>query len=69
MVIVSHFDIERMASKRGELSGDWKRPKLYEPDFIEEMNDFGFSLNNKVTGELVSNLIFYTLRQRLYAEI
>jgi SAM-dependent methyltransferase len=52
--------MEKMGLQRNEIHGDCKLPKLFEPDFISEMNDFGYLLEKKFIGEQVSNLTFYT---------
>ena len=52
--------MERMGKERNEIHGDCKMPKLYEPDFISEMDEYGFALESKIIGEEISNLIFYT---------
>ncbi len=52
--------MERMAKKPGEIHGDCKHPKLYESEFLNEMDSYRFNLNRKETGEKISNLIYYT---------
>lgn len=52
--------IERMGKTAGEVHGDCKYPKLLEPDFLQEMDSYGYTLNKKQLGEEMSNLLFYT---------
>lgn len=54
--------MERMADKPGQMHGDCDFPKLYEPDFLEELQYYGFLLVADTTGEKVSNLKYYTLK-------
>ena len=57
--------IERMGKNEGEIHGDCKYPKLLEPAFIHEMNDYGYCLKRKQLGEEMSNLMFYTFDPRM----
>lgn len=52
--------IERIGKTEGEIHGDCKYPKLLEPDFLNEMDDYGYTLKRKQLGEEMSNLMFYT---------
>ncbi len=52
--------MERMGDKPGLVHGDCKYPKLYEPEFLKEMEGYGFVLSKKQLGEKVSQLMYYT---------
>jgi len=52
--------MERIGKDRNEIHGDCKMNKLFEPDFIAEMDGFGYKLQGKIIAEEMSNLIFYT---------
>ena len=52
--------MEPMARKQGERHANCKHLRLYEPEFLKEMNSYRFNLNRKETGEKISNLIYYT---------
>jgi SAM-dependent methyltransferase len=54
--------MERMGKDRNEIHGDCKMHKLFEPDFISEMESFDYFIESKTIGEVVSNLIYYTFR-------
>lgn len=51
--------MERMGNTEGEVHADCKYPKLIEIRFLQEMNDYGYSLISKQLGEEMSNLMFY----------
>jgi SAM-dependent methyltransferase len=57
--------MERMGDKPGLVHGDCKFPKLYEPDFLKEMEGYGFDLSQNQMGEQVSQLKYYTFSLRL----
>ena len=52
--------MERIGKTVGEVHGDCNYPKLMEPNFLQEMNDYGYTLKRKKLGEEISNLMFYT---------
>ena len=52
--------MERMGSEAGQKHKDCKHPKLFEPDFLSEMSDYGFEPDGQVVGEKVSALTYYT---------
>lgn len=52
--------MERMGDEPGQIHKDCKHPKLYEPQLIEEMNQYGFRLVKTINAEKMSNLTFYT---------
>ena len=52
--------IERIGKTVGEVHGDCNHPKLMEPNFLQEMNDYVYILKRKKLGEEISNLMFYT---------
>ena len=54
--------MERMGDKPGQFHGDCKHPKLYEPEFLNEMGGYGFTSINQQIGEKMSALIFYTFK-------
>ncbi len=54
--------MERMGSKLGQIHGDCKHLKLYEPDFLKEMDDYGYESMNHQVGEEISALTFYTFK-------
>lgn len=56
--------MERMGKTEGEVHGDCKYPKLMEPNFLQEMNDYGYTLKRKQLGEEMSNLMFYTFESK-----
>ena len=41
--------VERMASKKGQKHGDCKHLALWEPDFLNEMKQFGYQMISKKT--------------------
>ncbi len=51
--------MERMGKMEGEVFDDCKYPKLLEPNFLQEMEDYGYELKTKQLGEEMSNLMFY----------
>ncbi len=57
--------MERIGKKAGEIHGDCKYPKLMEPGFLQEMNDYGFILKSEQLGEEMSNLMFYTFESKI----
>lgn len=52
--------MERMADKPGQIHGDCKHPKMYEPEFLKEMQEYGYKLISQHVGEEMSSLLFYT---------
>ena len=54
--------MERMAKKEGEVHGDCNFPKLYELEFLKEMDNYGFTLIKSILGEKVSSLFYYTFQ-------
>lgn len=54
--------MERMANKPDQIHGDCKHPKLYEPEFLKEMHDYGFKSTHRQIGEEMSALTFYTFK-------
>ncbi len=56
--------MERMGKREGEIHGDCKYPKLMEPDFLYEMDNYGYNLKRKQLGEEMSNLMFYTFESK-----
>ena len=56
--------MERIGKTEGEIHGDCKYPKLMEPNFLQEMNDYGYTLKSKQLGEEMSNLMFYTFESK-----
>ena len=56
--------MERMGNTAGEIHADCKYPKLIETGFLQEMNDYGYSLKRKQLGEEMSSLMFYTFEWR-----
>ena len=52
--------MERMGKTESEVHGDCGYPKLIEPDFLQKMDDYGYTLTGKQLGEEMSNLMFYT---------
>jgi SAM-dependent methyltransferase len=56
--------MERMGKTEGEVHGDCGYPKLMEPGFVQEMNNYGYTLNGKQLGEEMSNLMFYTFESK-----
>ncbi len=56
--------MERMGKTVGEVHGDCKYPKLIEPSFLQEMNDYAYTLKGKQLGEEMSNLMFYTFESK-----
>lgn len=57
--------MERMAKEPNEFHGDCKHPKLYAPDFFEEMKSYGFECIDKKMGEEMSNLMYYMFERKL----
>jgi len=53
---------ERMATKRGQKNRDCGHPKLFETDFIKEMDTYGFILEKKISAEEFSHLCYYLFR-------
>ena len=56
--------MERMGKTAGEVHGDCGYPKLLEPQFMQEMKDYGYVLKNGQLAEEMSNLMFYTFESR-----
>ncbi len=56
--------MERIGKTEGEIHSDCKYPKLMEPNFLQEMNDYGYTLKSKQLGEEMSNLMFYTFESK-----
>jgi len=56
--------MEPMARKQGEKHANCKHLRLYEPDFLREMEQFGFSLYHKEVVEKVSFLAYFTFKVR-----
>lgn len=54
--------MERMGDKQGMVHGDCKFPKLYEPDLLEEMNTYGFTVDQIQDGEKVSMMKIYSFK-------
>lgn len=52
--------MEPMARKPGDQHANCGHMRLYEPDFLEEMEAFGFKLIKKEVGEKMSFLTYYT---------
>lgn len=52
--------METMAKEPGEQHPNCKHMKLYEPEFLKEMEEYGYRLKNYQIGETFSQLVFYT---------
>ncbi|MCG8306484.1 MAG: methyltransferase domain-containing protein [Cytophagales bacterium] len=52
--------MEPMAKQAGDLHANCKHLKLYEPDFLQEMRQFGFKLSKRDVGEKISLVTYYT---------
>jgi len=55
--------MEPMAKKQGDKHANCKHLRLWEPDFLKEMDQFGYNLIDKKVGEKISFLIFYTFEK------
>ncbi|GHM98558.1 hypothetical protein WSM22_00480 [Cytophagales bacterium WSM2-2] len=55
--------MERMAHKQGQKHGDCKLPKLWEPDFLVEMKNFGFQMSGKIVPVKKFPMVYYTFNQ------
>lgn len=53
---------ERMATKRGQKHRDCGHRKLFEMDFIQKMNEYGFILEKKIIAEELSQLCYYIFK-------
>ena len=56
--------MEPMAKKKGDLHANCKHLRLWEPDFLSQMDEFGYQLSNKKVGEKISFLVFYTFQPK-----
>ena len=54
--------MEPMAKKKGDLHANCGHLRLYEPEFLPELQNFGFSLVEKKVGEEISFLTCYTFQ-------
>lgn len=52
--------MERMGDEPGQFHKDCKHPKLFEPEFLSEMDGYGYKSLNQQVGEQMSALMFYT---------
>jgi len=54
--------MERMGNESGQFHKDCKHPKLFEPEFLSEMSEYGYKSINQQVGEQMSALMFYTFK-------
>lgn len=57
--------MERMAKEPNQFHGDCKHPKLFEPEFLVEMDGYGYESKDQNLGEEVSNLMYYIFESKL----
>jgi ubiquinone/menaquinone biosynthesis C-methylase UbiE len=57
--------MERMAKTEGEIHGDCKFPKLFEDNFLKEMDEYGFTFKKSILAEEISNLMYFTFEPNL----